>query len=391
MTETPVLVDAQGNGTELQRVELSHRSAGAFDESWLQNLIHSCPSCLPFNEIEPGLGNFQAICREMPTPHGSIDNLLMSPQGDIAIVETKLFRNPEARRKVVAQALDYAVAVFGMNYSAFEGAVLKGQFTGPGPRNLYEAVGDADKLREDEFHDAVARNLHKGRAIILVAGDGIRAEAETLIEDLQRYGRFQFTLALVELAVFRFPQGGQLLVRPRTLAKTITLGRYVFDPVGPGAPILEVERNPETLSSEQYWDALEKAVPGGRKVLEAVIEQAKPIGVYPEFLGSLNLKWERPGGEKPLNLGYIRKNGAIWTDASSWFVPPNLAQTYVQGLAKKWKCDAALRPGGASWTPMRYDKPIRLSDSGMTDLIKCWVPEMAGFIAAVRAHDESPG
>lgn len=28
----------------------------------------------------------------------------MTPQGDIAIVETKLFRNPEARRRIVAQA-----------------------------------------------------------------------------------------------------------------------------------------------------------------------------------------------------------------------------------------------------------------------------------------------
>ena len=46
------------------------------------------------------------ICREFRTPHGYIDNLLMTLAGDIALVETKLFRNPEARRLVLVQVLD---------------------------------------------------------------------------------------------------------------------------------------------------------------------------------------------------------------------------------------------------------------------------------------------
>jgi hypothetical protein len=54
---------------------------------------------LPLAEIEPGLYPFVAICREMPTPRDPMDNLLMTGRGDIALVETKLFRNPEARRQ----------------------------------------------------------------------------------------------------------------------------------------------------------------------------------------------------------------------------------------------------------------------------------------------------
>ncbi|HTE82043.1 MAG TPA: hypothetical protein VK634_15260, partial [Reyranella sp.] len=330
-----MLVDATGNSVPLERVELTALRAGPFDEAWLQALIHANPSCLPIDEIESGLGRFQAICREMPTPHGLVDNVLMTPQGDIAIVETKLFRNPEARRKVVAQALDYAVSIFTMNYSAFEKAVLNGKFAGEPPRTLYEAVGEGEKLREDAFHDAVAGNLRKGRAVVLVVGDGIRAEAELLVEDLHRYGRFHFSLALIELAIFRMP-GGQLLVRPRTLAKTVTLGRYVLDVKTGDAPVLLKKDSPESLSSEQYWEALQKAVPGVRSPVEALIEQAGAIDVYPEYLGGLNLKWQRSGGEKPLNLGYIRKNGAIWTDAASWFVPAPIAKAYVEKLAASW-------------------------------------------------------
>jgi hypothetical protein len=69
------------------------------------------------------------ICREFPTPHGPVDNLLMTPAGDIALVETKLFRNPEARRLVLAQVLDYAMAVLRMDFASFEQAALRGQFS----------------------------------------------------------------------------------------------------------------------------------------------------------------------------------------------------------------------------------------------------------------------
>jgi len=137
LTGIPTLVDKNGNGQLLEHVALSRLGEGAFDEAWLQRLIHDNPSCLPIAEIEPGLGLFHSICREMPTPHGYIDNLLMTASGDIAIVETKLFRNPEARRKVLAQVLDYAIAIFGMTYEGFEKAALSGTFSNGKPKSLY--------------------------------------------------------------------------------------------------------------------------------------------------------------------------------------------------------------------------------------------------------------
>jgi hypothetical protein len=53
----------------------------------------------------------------------------MTPSGDIALVETKLFRNPDARRLVLAQVLDYAMAVFRMDFALFEQAALRGLFS----------------------------------------------------------------------------------------------------------------------------------------------------------------------------------------------------------------------------------------------------------------------
>jgi hypothetical protein len=44
---------------------------------------------------------------EVNCGYGSIDNLFLTPTGDIILVETKLWSNAKARREVVAQALDY--------------------------------------------------------------------------------------------------------------------------------------------------------------------------------------------------------------------------------------------------------------------------------------------
>jgi hypothetical protein len=92
------------------------RPGETFSEDWLQRLIHDHPGLLPVEEIEPGFGEPVALAREVQTKHGPIDNLLVTPEGNIVLVEVKLWRNPEARRKVVAQALDYASCLFGMGY-----------------------------------------------------------------------------------------------------------------------------------------------------------------------------------------------------------------------------------------------------------------------------------
>jgi hypothetical protein len=54
---------------------------------------------------------------EISTAAGPIDVVYITPQGRLVIIETKLWRNPEARRKVVGQILDYAKELKGWTYS----------------------------------------------------------------------------------------------------------------------------------------------------------------------------------------------------------------------------------------------------------------------------------
>jgi len=75
-------------------------------EGWLQDLTFRFPQVLPVAEIEPAFGDLFPVCSELPTPAGYADTLFVTGDGNLAIVECKLWRNPQARREVVAQIID---------------------------------------------------------------------------------------------------------------------------------------------------------------------------------------------------------------------------------------------------------------------------------------------
>src|ERR1700687_4412042 len=94
----PLLLNSLGGATaaaqSLARVPL--QGGSGYDEAWLQRLIMQYPALLPLEEIEPALIPAIPICMELRVPSGYIDNLYVTPRGDLIVVETKLWRNPEA-------------------------------------------------------------------------------------------------------------------------------------------------------------------------------------------------------------------------------------------------------------------------------------------------------
>ncbi len=202
----------------------------------------------------------------MPSPHGFIDNLFITADGQIVIAEAKLWRNPQARREVVAQALDYASCLFRMSYTEFESAALRGQFGAQQkPPSLWELVPDAVRLPEPEFVDAVSWNLKRGRIVVLAVGDGIREGTEQLVEVLQSHAGFRFTFALVELSVFSLPGVQDRLVIPRTLLRTqmverggvrIEDGHVSVAPVRPAPTAPAVNRFSGNISAEEFFDTM---------------------------------------------------------------------------------------------------------------------------------------
>lgn len=144
-------------------------------------------------------------------------------------METKLWRNPEARRVVVAQILDYAKELSNWTYEDLQREINR-KLNRKG-NTLYEvarAVFPGQVPEESDFVDSVSRNLKRGRFLLLIAGDGIREGAYSITEFLSSAGHLNFTFAMVELSVYRSDNFGTLVV-PKTIVKTIEIPRLVVE------------------------------------------------------------------------------------------------------------------------------------------------------------------
>lgn len=401
----PILV-SNGAPAALQRIDLHAGAAGGgYDERWLQDLIQQCPEVLPTSEIEPGFGRLIGVATEVYCGHGYIDNLFVTADGGIALVETKLWRNPEARRAVVAQALDYASALARMTYTEFERAALAGLFptAAPKPTSLYGIVAQqADALDEPAFIDAVSINLRRGRMLVIAAGDGLRSETEVLAELLQSHAGARFTFALVAIELFRHGSDGILAV-PKTIAKTVLIERGVVrimddravvePPAPPVAPATGRSSAAArvTMTEELFMESMAARSPALPTAIRTFLDRAADIGVHAHWLASLNLKWG--GGESgPVNLGYIRKDGSFATDAASWKVGVEKARSYQE--------DLAAITGGRLVQRTEAMGPFLTAADGRTSVKveqllpahgDAWLEAMRTFINRLQADDADEG
>lgn len=200
-TCNPSLVES-GQHHLLRRVNYSDRRVA---EDFLQSALDKSPQILPVDELDPSLAPLVSLGREI----ASINNLFISPNDRITVVETKLWRNPEAAREVVGQILDYATRLTSWSYSEFEMEIRKGiQPISMGSDRLYEYIAKkhpSEILPESQFVDEVQRNLREGRFLLLVVGDGIRENIERMIGQLQRYPQMFFAFGLVEIQIYEDP------------------------------------------------------------------------------------------------------------------------------------------------------------------------------------------
>jgi hypothetical protein len=343
------IADAQQSASFLRRADLGANSAlGHYDEAWLQTLLHAHPEVFPIGQIESGYGDLIPLCRELPLSFGggrsgSLDNLFVTRDGKLVLVEAKLWRNPEARRTVVAQALEYAAAVFRMSYGELESAVAKARGASKMPASsMFEIVaGASGGVDEDEFIDEVARNLERGRAIIAVVGDGIREDIIPLADLLQSHAGHRFTFALVELAVYETPANGTRLVVPSVLAQTVLLERGVVriegDRLTVEPPTSGSAKQPTGrrmgIDEDEFFELLGQRDTRLPEVLKTFLAKAEAFGVYADMQSGLNLKHASPT-EHPLNMGTISKAGFVDTGPSTWFGREAVGRPYSESLAR---------------------------------------------------------
>ena len=106
-------------GTTLQPLPVQTMRAGLFGKSLedaLQTILQKYPKVIPGKQIDPVSEDpprFVLLRREMPVAGWSLDHLYVDQRGTLTLVETKLIQNPESRREVIGQIIEYAASAMG--------------------------------------------------------------------------------------------------------------------------------------------------------------------------------------------------------------------------------------------------------------------------------------
>lgn len=224
------------NCTLLPRVSTQGKVT-PYREDLLQQLVADTPSLLPVRDFLPTTSVLFSLGREIAIDVGGqtgyIDNLLVTNEGRLVLVETKLWRNPESTREVIAQTLQY-----GMALSALSLYELETKLKLPAQQSITQFVASHQDSGEmvDDFEDALERYLRRGELLYLIVSDGIRNSVERITHWLNQGGSAPFKFGLVELRFFELGDG-EMLVVPRTLLKTREVSRHVVvvDVQGPAA------------------------------------------------------------------------------------------------------------------------------------------------------------
>ena len=316
-----------------------------FSENRLQKLIFDCPQLLPITALEPNFTEIIPVCRELPTPAGPLDNLFVTPQGNLILVECKLWRNPEARRKVIAQIMDYAKEIASWSYDDLMHAINRANQTNHG-NPLYELMKESpDLVQEQMLVDQVSRNLSLGRHLLLIVGDGIQEGAERLTEFLQQNMGLHFTLGLMEMGIYNLPHQKGLIVIPNLIMKTTMIERGVIRFEKGTAQILspQVDKKldstggrSENLSDIEFFEELTRHNSASAQWLKSYLNKLEDLDVTWEVKQSLLPRFS-PDGDHVFSLGYYKNKGQYIVSNVNWGLEKlgmkDLGVEYINNIA----------------------------------------------------------
>jgi len=199
--------------------DYEYRTEGR-DESSLQKVISSNPDFITsLPELQLTDSEILLVFREYPTTRGNIDILIITENAEIIIVETKLIRNPESTRTVVAQAIDYVKAFSNETIDNFLDKISKKKVN---KNTLLERI-----KKDERFMTLLAKNIKVGDFRVLILGDEIHPNVLGMIESIQSAPHLSFTIYLVELNAAMYDEEN-IIITPKIVGNTLEIERSVI-------------------------------------------------------------------------------------------------------------------------------------------------------------------
>jgi hypothetical protein len=173
------------------------------DEAQLQSFLAEYPSMIPFEDVSEEILHPRVMLKEVGLPgSGSTDIVGVDESGGITVLECKLATNPEVKRKVIGQVLEYAAFLWRKPYG-FLDEVSELRLHKPLAEAMRASLSDEllQDWSEADFVQSASDRLQSGDFQIVVAVDAINDELRKTIEYLTE-GPSRLQIYALELTYF---------------------------------------------------------------------------------------------------------------------------------------------------------------------------------------------
>jgi len=171
------------------------------EEGKLQDYLEEYPSLIPLADIVEGASDLLCIGREVSAGPGAIDLLFIDKEGLLTVVETKLAKNPEARRTVIGQIIEYASYI--SQWTADDVYRIANEYL---KSNLDEVMGNLD----EDFRSNIEQNLKSGKMRLIIAVDELIEPLRATVTFLNSYSKFD--ILLLQLKSFEESKTRKVLI-----------------------------------------------------------------------------------------------------------------------------------------------------------------------------------
>jgi hypothetical protein len=243
-------------------------------EELVQELLAKYWDLLPGDQIEPdNPRQWLFISREVAVPGGkdesgrwSLDHLFLDQEGIPTFVECKLAVNPEVRRTVVAQMLDYAAngSAYWKMENLIEAARQEAEKRGDTLENaVLKLVKKDEPAAVDQYWKDVAANLQAGKVRLIFVTEEAPRELLRLVEFLNSK-MTDVRLCIVEIK--QFMRKGVSTAEAQRVLVSRAIG------------VVEPRCRPSTVTTRS--DFLAKCKPEARGFFETMLDKAEARGHY---------------------------------------------------------------------------------------------------------------
>lgn len=244
------------DGKKIEKIDETQFMA----EDELQKYIYENPEVIPIDEVKEN-ATLLVLAREFYTGSGPIDAVAIDGDGELYIIETKLYKNTD-KRFVLSQVLDYGAALWN-DYRDYRDFIreLDRKVNEKFNVSLTQKIADFFEIDEgqiEEILENVGKNLIDGSFKFLILMNKITDRLKNLIKFVNQNSNFD--VYGVELDYYKFQEYD--LIIPKLFGAEL---RKTFS----------ASQAKRRWDEESFFAELEKIGEGEVKIARKIFEWAK--------------------------------------------------------------------------------------------------------------------